>query len=120
MFSTGSEKTRKGKEEVKKIHKAAELAIGSYLKEQASSVIYNSLPINYDKNRCIIQCWVDNTDNLGVKHRTGFDILLWRGNKTWKATIVKVDNNQPIPPKYKKIAPWDYFFKSVKRDSKSK
>jgi hypothetical protein len=121
IFFTGFEKARTAEAEVQKIHQAAEAALGNYLKEQViSRVYYNSLPINYDNNRCIIGCRVDSADESGVKHWTGFDILLRRENKIWKATIVSIDNHPPFLKQYQKIAPWDYFFRSAKRNGAAK
>ena len=89
IFSFGFQKTRRGQAEVEKIHRAAELAIRDYLKDQRiSGVFYNSLPIQYDKDRCILGCRVDTADESGVKRRTEFDILFQRENKTWKAVKV--------------------------------
>jgi hypothetical protein len=116
VFSIGFEKTQKGYEEVDKIHQSAELVIRDYLKERIiSGISYNPLPINYDKGRCIVGCRVDVADELGIKHRTQFDVLLEKKNKVWKATIVKVDKNLPIPKELKKSASWEFFIKSARK-----
>jgi uncharacterized membrane protein (DUF485 family) len=116
IFSIAFKKARKAEAEVKKVYQSAEVEIGSYLKEQIiSGVYYNSLPINYDINRCIIGCRVDSVDQSGIKHWTGFDILLRREGQTWKVTIVRVDNNPLIPKKNIKLAPWDFLIRFTKK-----
>jgi hypothetical protein len=107
IFSFGFQKTRQGQVEVEKIHRAAELAIEAYLKDRRiSGVTYNSLPIQYDKDRCILGCRVDTADESGVKSRTEFDILFRREKTIWKAAIVTIEKDLPIPNEAEKTAPW--------------
>lgn len=107
IFSLASEKVRKRNAEIKTIHRAAESAIGSYLKEKRiSRVIYNSLPIYHDRNRGIIACRVEFVNESGSKRWMEFDNLLWYENKTWKAKVVGVYKYKPVPVQDKMTAPW--------------
>jgi hypothetical protein len=107
--------TRKTDREVQKIQASSEEAIGKYLKRSAiPTVTYPSHPLFYDKNECILACFVV-TELARVKYRTQFNILLSRENQIWKASIVKVKRERYIPIGNLKPAPWDILFKSAKK-----
>jgi hypothetical protein len=107
VFSFASKKVQKRNEEIDAIHRAVESAIGGYLKEQRlSKVLYNTLPIYYDRNRCIIVCRVEIANESGAKHWLEFDNLLRYENKTWKAKVVGVYKYKPVPVQDKMTVPW--------------
>lgn len=106
IFSFGSKTVQKRNEEIAEIHHSAEAVIRDYLKGQKiTGVLYNSLPIHFDKDRCILGCRVDTVDQFGVKRRTGFDVLFRRKKKTWKAAIVTVEKNLPVSKAPAEITP---------------
>ena len=102
--------------EIKKIRGASEIAVKNYFNNSITApVSFPDTPICYSENKWIDECYVDLIDGVGVKHRTGFDVAIWRENQLWNALIVKAYNNQPIPKEIKKGAPWDFLLKSAKK-----
>lgn len=112
LFSMASEKTRKRNAEIAQIHHSAKVAIGDYLKgETVKTVSFNTLPVYYGTDRCIIGCRVLSVDEYGTKHLTGFDCLLHRKKKTWVAAIVTIEKNLPFSKETTKPASFDALFK---------
>ena len=91
VFSYAFEKTRKINQKVTEIHAASEMAIMNYLKSSTiPPVIYPSSPLFYDKNECLLMCYVLDEDS-GVKYKMEFKILLRWDQQAWKANIIKVN-----------------------------
>ena len=111
IFSMAWEKTRKRNAEVAQIQHSVKAAIGDYLKGKTIKTIsFNSLPIFYDKNRGILGCRVLLADENGTEKWTGFDCLLRREKNIWKAAIVDIIENPPMPQE-KKSKAMDKLFK---------
>ena len=116
MFFMGMKQAKARNMELKNIRGASEIAVINYFNNSITAPVnFPDIPICYSENKWIDECYIDLTDDNGVKHRTGFDVAIWRENQLWKASIIKVYNNQPVPKEIKKIAPWDFLFKSAKK-----
>lgn len=111
----------KMKNEIQKIREPAKIAVMAYLFNQAASpVVFNSNPVFYDSNGCVVCCYVVSTDNSGVKNKISFDILEQRENQVWKATIIAVSKQRYHPDANTKITPWDYLANRARQSAAKK
>jgi len=109
--------TQKSYREIARMNLSVEEAARDYLKNSpVISVVFPSCPVYFDENGCIVQYFAEVTKDSGVKHRVEFEFLVQRENRIWKAVIIKVKPNQPMPEN-KKPAPWDLFRSTPKSNS---
>ena len=119
IFSWGWDKSRKEDTKIEEIQKIAGNAVENYLENQSQrtqngliekffqkavkssnqcnpGLTFTSCPIFYDHDGCVVECYLDTAASLGTGHRKVFDVVLQRERRIWKATIIKVNNDQSL------------------------